>query len=95
MRNPAQREARPLTGTRRPKRWLKGLCLTKKIRSRFENATATVRPLEFQIDSTDQMIDQIVYHLCALTEQEVHLVEEASKNEGPSSSDYALRVFLQ
>jgi len=46
-----------------------------KIRSRFAMATETLLPLETQIAFTDQLIDQIVYHLYDLTPEEIKIVE--------------------
>jgi hypothetical protein len=49
-----------------------------KIRSRFVMAKETLLPLETQIAFTDQLIDQIVYRLYGLTDEEIVLVESAS-----------------
>jgi hypothetical protein len=49
-----------------------------KIRSRFVMAKQTLLPLETQIAFTDQLIDQIVYRLYGLTDEEIALVESGS-----------------
>jgi hypothetical protein len=46
-----------------------------RIRTRFEKAKAVILPLEQQIAFTDHLIDQIVYKLYGLTEDEIRLVE--------------------
>jgi hypothetical protein len=48
-----------------------------KIRSRFEQAKSAILPLEAQIALTDELIDQVVYRLYALTPEEIKLVETA------------------
>lgn len=47
-----------------------------KIRSRFEQARAAILPLESQIAFTDELIDQIVYRLYGLTEDEILVVKQ-------------------
>ncbi len=37
----------------------------------------TRSPLQRQIDATDRQIDQLVYELYGLTEEEIKIVEEA------------------
>jgi TaqI-like C-terminal specificity domain/Eco57I restriction-modification methylase/N-6 DNA Methylase len=51
----------------------------ENIRSRFQKAKEKLLPLEAEIAFTDHLIDQIVYRLYGLTEQEIQLVEENSK----------------
>jgi hypothetical protein len=51
----------------------------ENIRSRFSKAKEKLLPLEAEIGFTDHLIDQIVYRLYGLTEQEIQLVEENSK----------------
>ncbi len=46
----------------------------EKIRSRFEKAKDKLVPLDSQINSTDELIDQIVYRLYGLTEDEIKIV---------------------
>lgn len=41
----------------------------------YERSMATLRPILMQIDLTDDLIDQIVYRLYALTDQQIALVE--------------------
>ena len=48
-----------------------------KIRSRFVAAKEALLPLEARIAFTDQLIDQIVYRLYGLTEDEIKIVEGA------------------
>jgi len=47
----------------------------EKIRSRFLKAKAKLVPLDSQINFTDTLIDQIVYRLYDLTEDEITIVE--------------------
>jgi hypothetical protein len=49
-----------------------------KIRSRFVAAKEALLPLEAQIVFTDQLIDQIVYRLYGLTEDEIKIVGGAA-----------------
>jgi hypothetical protein len=46
----------------------------EKIRGRFQKAKDELVPLETQIASTDQLIDEIVYRLYGLTEAEIKIV---------------------
>lgn len=46
-----------------------------KIRTRFQSARERLVPLEARIAPTDRLIDQVVYRLYGLTEDEVRLVE--------------------
>jgi len=45
----------------------------------FESKKAEVQSLQTQIDQTDREIDQMVYELYGLTEEEIKIVEEAVK----------------
>ena len=47
----------------------------EKIRTRFQKAKDTLVPLESSLAFTDDLIDQIVYHLYGLTPEEIKLVE--------------------
>ena len=49
-----------------------------KIRSRFQQAKEKLVPLDSQIAFTDTLIDQIVYRLYELTEDEIKIVEGRS-----------------
>jgi Alw26I/Eco31I/Esp3I family type II restriction m6 adenine DNA methyltransferase len=49
-----------------------------KIRSRFQTAKDKLVPLDSQIEFTDTLIDQIVYRLYELTEDEIKIVEGRS-----------------
>ena len=51
----------------------------EKIRARFQKAQDKLVPLEAQIAFTDGLIDQIVYRLYSLTDDEIKLVEESAK----------------
>jgi hypothetical protein len=51
----------------------------EKIRSRFLKAKAKLVPLDSQINFTDTLIDQIVYRLYGLTEDEIKIVEGTAK----------------
>ena len=51
----------------------------EKIRARFQKAKDTLLPLETQLTFTDRLIDQVVYQLYGLTEQEIRLLEEKLK----------------
>jgi len=51
-----------------------------KLRKRFETAQNKILPLESQIAFTDTLIDQVVYRLYGLTEDEVKIVESGGKN---------------
>ncbi len=39
--------------------------------------TSALKPLIARIEKTDWFIDQIVYRLCGLTEEEIRVVEES------------------
>jgi Alw26I/Eco31I/Esp3I family type II restriction m6 adenine DNA methyltransferase len=49
----------------------------EKIRPEFEASMAKLRPILECIETTDNLIDQIVYKLYGLTEQEIALVEKS------------------
>ncbi len=46
-----------------------------KLRKRFESAQKKIVPLDTEIAFTDTLIDQIVYRLYSLTEEEIRIVE--------------------
>ena len=48
---------------------------TDKIRLRYEQSLAQVLPLKDQLAKTDRLIDQVVYRLYGLTEEEIGVVE--------------------
>ncbi len=50
-----------------------------KIRSRFQQAKEKVVPFVSQLEFTDMLIDQIVYRLYGLTEDEMRIVNGAAK----------------
>ena len=47
------------------------------IQREFEQSVARLQPLLERIDSTDRLIDLVVYRLYGLAEEEVALVEES------------------
>ena len=48
------------------------------LRQEFSDSIATLRPLLAQIEKTDRLIDEIVYKLYGLTDEEIGIVERAS-----------------
>jgi hypothetical protein len=50
----------------------------EKIRDRFQKAKGKLIPLDSQINFTDALIDQVVYCLYGLTEDEIRIVEGAA-----------------
>ena len=50
-----------------------------KIRSAWETSMETLRPLLARMEATDRLIDQIVYQLYGLTEEEIEIVEGTKK----------------
>ena len=51
----------------------------EKIRARFQNAKDKLVPLESSLALTDDLIDEIVYRLYALSPDEIKLVKETSR----------------
>jgi hypothetical protein len=51
----------------------------EKIRARFQSAKGRLLPLESHLAFTDDLIDEIVYRLYALTPDEIKTVKEAAK----------------
>jgi hypothetical protein len=51
----------------------------EKIRDRFQKSKEQLIPLETQIRFTDELIDQIVYRLYGLTEDEIKIVKGAAQ----------------
>jgi hypothetical protein len=49
-----------------------------RIRAAWETSMETLRPLLAHIEATDRLIDQIVYRLYGLTEEEIAVVEGRS-----------------
>lgn len=49
----------------------------EKIRDRFQKAKDQIVPLESALAFTDRLIDQIVYHLYGLTEEEIRVVDRS------------------
>jgi hypothetical protein len=50
----------------------------ENIRARFQKSQDKLVPLDSQIEFTDRLIDQIVYRLYGLTQDEIKLVEESA-----------------
>lgn len=50
-----------------------------RLKEEFEESLNKLTPLEEKINSTDRLIDQIVYKLYGLTEEEIGVVEKGSK----------------
>lgn len=51
----------------------------QRLRRETEEALAELRPLYERINKTDELIDQIVYRLYGLTEEEIAVVEASAK----------------
>lgn len=51
----------------------------EKLRARFQKAQDKLVPLDSQIEFTDRLIDQIVYRLYGLTQDEIKLVEASAE----------------
>ena len=49
--------------------------LQTRIRGEYEQSLAALRPLKSQLRETDALIDQIVYALYGLTDDEIAVVE--------------------
>ena len=49
--------------------------LTGKLKAEFEDSVAKLKPLLARIEATDRFIDQIVYKLYGLSEEEIGVVE--------------------
>jgi hypothetical protein len=49
------------------------------LRRETEDALAKLKPLYERIETTDRLIDQIVYQLYGLTEEEISVIEESMK----------------
>jgi len=58
---------------------------------RYESQMATLRPLMERIQRTDELIDQIVYKLYGLTEEEIKIVEGCQRIS--RSGLNGLRIF--
>ena len=50
---------------------------TAEIKAQFEQSVSVLKPLITRIEKTDWLIDQIVYRLYGLTEEEIRVVEES------------------
>ena len=50
----------------------------EKVKSEFDKSVAKLTPLKARIQATDNLIDQIVYKLYGLTDEEIKVVEEST-----------------
>ena len=61
----------------------------EKLHAEFNASVGKLAPLLKRIEATDKLIDQIVYKLYGLTEDEITIVEDSisgeKQNEGPKS----------
>jgi len=48
-----------------------------RLRTEFERSLDKLRPLKERIEATDHLIDQIVYQVYGLTEEEIRMIEGA------------------
>lgn len=55
--------------------------LMKRIEGEYEASLAVLRPIKAQLAFTDSLIDQVVYKLYGLTEEEIAIVEGAQSKE--------------
>lgn len=53
----------------------------EQIKAEFEKSMAKLKPLKEKIEATDNLIDQIVYKLYGLTDEEIKLVEETVRRD--------------
>jgi len=51
--------------------------IQNKINSRYHDTMKKLKPLKIKIQKTDELIDQIVYKLYGLTDDEIKIVEES------------------
>lgn len=54
---------------------IRGREAREQIKAEFEKSIGKLRPLEEKIEATDKLIDQIVYKLYSLTDEEIKIVE--------------------
>ncbi len=50
--------------------------MTVEIKAQFEQSVSSLKPLITRIEKTDWLINQIVYRLYGLSEEEIRVVEE-------------------
>ncbi|MCX7750989.1 MAG: hypothetical protein N2320_05580, partial [Candidatus Bipolaricaulota bacterium] len=53
-----------------------------ELREAYDRSLAKLRPIKERLRLTDDLIDQIVYRLYGLTEEEIKLVEESKTSSG-------------
>lgn len=72
-----------------------GAGLISRLRDEYERSIEVLRPLKAQLARTDWLIDQIVYRLYGLSEEEIAVVEGGKQREPPrSAASPAQRVAL-
>jgi hypothetical protein len=64
---------------------LSDLELIRKLRDEYEQSLATLLPLKRRLAATDALIDQIVYRLYGLTDEEIAIVEGKDVSKNPIS----------
>ena len=57
----------------------------EKVKSEFDKSVAKLTPLKARIQATDNLIDQIVYKLYGLTDEEIKIIDEGVKGKGSNS----------
>lgn len=62
----------------RPKEYRAENAARQRIVQGYERSMETLRPILFQLELTDQLIDRIVYRLYGLNEEEIAVVEESA-----------------
>lgn len=59
----------------------------EQIKTEFEKSMAKLKPLKDRIEATDKLIDQIVYKLYGLTDEEIKIVEESLSSQPKQTED--------
>lgn len=59
----------------------------EQIKTEFEKSMAKLKPLKDRIEATDKLIDQIVYKLYGLTDEEIKIVEESLSSQLRQTED--------
>ncbi len=60
---------------------------TEHLRAEYDRSVAKLHPLLARIEATDRLIDQIVYQLYGLTDEEIALVEGESSPAAPREAN--------
>ena len=58
---------------------MRGGAIVGLVLDRYKRLSVPKTPIQWQIDTTDAEIDWLVYELYGLTEEEIGIVEEATK----------------